>query len=123
VVKTEHHLHGFEIHTHGSANCACNSIHCVCCRNTSTQSRLVLNIINSAMQSCTQLQHKTPYTIFFIIHKYFIINIKHCWPSQSSATCHVLYKEPDTWRVSINLMLIVNNFAVKQLNHCTPKGR
>jgi len=77
----------------------------------------------SAMQSYTQLQHKTPYTIFLIIHKYFIINVKCYWPNPSSATCHVLYKDPDTWPVSINFNMIVNNFAVKQLIHCTPKGR
>ena len=104
MVKPEHQLHGFEIHTHGSANCACNSIHCVCCRNTSTQSRVVLNIINSAMQSYTQLQRKTPYKIYLIIHKYFIPNVKHCWPNQSSASCHVLYKDPETWPVSVNTL-------------------
>jgi len=81
-----------------------------------------LNIINSAKQSYTQLQHKTPYTIFPIIHKYFILNIKQCWPNQSLVSCHVLYKDPDTWPVVINLILILNNFAVNQLIHCAPKG-
>jgi len=90
VVRTERKLQRFENHTGGSTECPGNSIHSVCCRNTSTQSRVVLNIINSAMQIYTQLQHKPPYTIFLIIHKYFILGVKQCWTNQSSASCHVL---------------------------------
>ena len=81
LVSTKHPLHLYENNIHGSTNCAGNSIHFVCCRDTSIQIRVVLNIINSAMQSYTQLQNKTPYKIFLIIHKYFFLNVKQCWPN------------------------------------------
>jgi len=122
MVNTEHPVQRYENNIHGSTDCAGNSIHCVCCRNTSTQRSVVLNIITFAMHSYTQLQHKTPYTIFLIIHKYFILGVKQCWPKQSLASCHILYKDPDTWPVLFKIIMFLNNFAVKQTFQCTPRG-
>jgi len=82
-----------------------------------------LNIIKSAMKSYTQLQHKLPYTISLVIHKYFIVDVKQCWPNQSLASCHIIYKDPDTWPVLIKVIMTLNNFAVKQMLHCAPRGR
>jgi hypothetical protein len=95
----------------------------VCCWNTSTQRRVVLNIIKPAMQSYTQLQHKTTYKIFLIIHKYFILGVKQCWPNQSLASCHVVYTDPDIRLVLIKIIMILNNFVGKQMFPWAPKGR
>jgi len=123
VVNTERPLKRFGKRTDNSTDCAGNSIHCVCCRNTSTEKRVVLNIIKPAMQSYTQLQHKTPYQIFLIIHKYFILGVKQCWSNQFSASCHILYKDPATQPVLFKIFMILNNFAVKHIFHGAPKDR
>ena len=123
LISTEHPLQRYEIHIHSSTDCVGNSIHYVCCRNTSTQRRVVLNVIKSAMQSYTQLLHELPYIISLVIHKYFIIDVKQCWPNQNLASCLILYKDPDTWPVLIKIIMTLNNFVVKQMLHCASRGR
>jgi len=68
VVKTQHLLQHCVNHTDGSNDCACNSIYWVCHRNTSTQNRVVLNIIHSAMKNYTQLWHKVFTSYSHIFH-------------------------------------------------------
>ena len=119
LVRTERPRQRYEKHIHGSTDCAGNSIHCVCRWNTSTQPRVVLNIINPAMQSYTQLQTQNTLHSNSTYWKYFIFGVKQCWPNQSSVSCHVLYKDTDTWPVLIKGFMIVNNFEVKQMFHCS----
>ena len=56
VIKILHPIQTFEMYIIGSIDCACKSIYCVCCRNTSTNNRVVLYVVNSTMQNYTQLQ-------------------------------------------------------------------
>ena len=56
VVKTLHPIQPHEMYIVGSIDCACNSIYCVCCRNTSTKNRVVLYVVNSTIQNYTQFQ-------------------------------------------------------------------
>ena len=56
VIKTLHPIQAYEMYIVGSIDCACNSIYCVCCRNTSTKIRVVLYVIISTMQNYTQFQ-------------------------------------------------------------------
>jgi hypothetical protein len=70
VVKATQPVQRYKIRIDGSIDCAWNSIYYICCRNTSTKNRMVLNVINSRIQNYTQFHYKSYNKLFLLIHIY-----------------------------------------------------